>query len=131
MNKKIVLLTDASINFILGVLLLAYSPKLVSFLGVPNSDNFFYPNILGAIFIGITIALIIEAYRKYTDRFIGLGLIGGLSINLCGGLVLLLWLLFGGLNLPLKGMIFLWILDILLVSVSLIELFIDLKVKKR
>ena len=130
MNKKITLLTDAFINFILGVLLLAYSPRLVNFLGVPYSDNFFYPNILGAIFIGITIALIIEAFRKHSDRFTGLGLIGAISINLSGGLVLLFWLLFGKLNLPLKGMIFLWILDILLVVVSFIELFIELKENK-
>lgn len=127
MTKKIILLTDASINFILSVLLLAYSPKLVSLLGMPYSDNFFYPNILGAVFLGITIALVIEAFRKHTDRFTGLGLIGAISINLCGGLVLLLWLLFGGLNLPLKGMLFLWILDIILVVISLTELFIDLR----
>ena len=123
------LLIDASINLILGVLLLAYSPKLVDFLGVPNTDNFFYPNILGAIFIGITFALIIEAYRKQSDRFVGLGLIGAISINLCGGLVLLLWLLFGRLNLPLKGLIFLWVLDILLLVVCSIEFIIDFKRK--
>ena len=129
MNKKLTLLTDAFINFILAVLLLAYSPKLINFLGVPYSDNFFYPNILGAIFLGITIALFIEAFRKHTDRFVGLGLIGAISINLCGGLVLLLWLLSGKLNLPLKGTIFLWILVVSLVVVSSIELFTDLKRK--
>lgn len=131
MNKKITLLIDASINFILSILLLAYSPGLVRFLGVPYTDNFFYPNILGAVFLGITIALIIEAFRKYTNPFTGLGLIGALSINLCGGIVLLLWLLFGGLNLPLKGMIFLWVLDILLVVISTIELIIDIKGYKK
>lgn len=129
MNKRTTLLIDASINFILGVLLLAYSPNLVDLLGMPECDNFFYPNILGAIFIGITIALIIEAFRKNIDRYVGLGLVGAISINLSGGLVLLLWLLFGGLNLPLKGLIFLWVLDILLVVVSSIELFLSLRKK--
>lgn len=127
MNKKTTLLIDASINFILAVLLLAFSPTIVNFLGVPDSDSFFYPNILGAVFLGITIALIIEAYRKHKNKYIGLGLVGAISINLSGGLVLLLWLIFGRLNLPLKGLIFLWVLDILLVVVSAIELFIDLK----
>ena len=130
MNKKVTLLIDASINFILAVLLLAYSPGLVRFLGVPYTDSFFYPNILGAIFLGITIALVIEAYRKQADRFTGLGLTGAISINLCGGLVLLVWLLSGNLNLPLKGMIFLWILDILLLVISTIELISDLKGSK-
>lgn len=130
MNKRTTLLIDASINFILGVLLLAYSPKLVDLLGMPECDNFFYPNILGAVFIGITIALIIEAFKKNVNRFVGLGLIGAISINLSGGLVLLLWLLFGGLNLPLKGLIFLWVLDILLVVVSSVELYISLREKK-
>ncbi len=130
MNKKTTLLIDASINFILAILLLSFSPTIVNFLGVPESDNFFYPNILGAIFLGITIALIIEAFRKHGDKYLGIGLIGAISINLSGGIVLLLWLLFGRLNLPLKGWIFLWTLDILLIAVSSIELYINLKKKK-
>ena len=130
MNKKTTLLIDASINFILAVLLLAFSPALVNFLGVPDAENSFYPNILGSIFLGITIALIIEAYRKNDDKNVGLGLVGAISINLSGGLVLLLWLLFGGLNLPLKGLIFLWVLDILLVVISSIELYTNLRKKE-
>ncbi len=122
-TKKTTLLIDASINFILGVLLLAYSPKLVKFLGVPYSDSSFYPNILGAVFLGIALALIIEAYRKHVDRYVGLGLIGAICINLSGGLVLLLWIVFGKLKQPLTGSIFLWALDILLVVVSSIELY--------
>jgi hypothetical protein len=131
MNKKITLLIDAFINLVLGILLLAFSPGLVSILGVPPSDNYFYPNILGAVLSGIGIALIIEAYRKHDGRHAGLGLVGAITINICGGLVLLLWLLFGGLDLPLKGLIFLWILDILLLVVSILELFIDLRGKKQ
>lgn len=127
MNKKITLLIDAFINLILGVLLLAYSPKIVEFLGVPYSANYFYPNILGAVLLGISIALAIEAYRKPSNEFIGLGLIGAISINICGGIVLLLWLLFGELNIPVKGLIFLWILVILLLVISSMELFINIK----
>lgn len=123
MTKKSVLLIDASINFLLAVLLLAFSPKIVHFFGVPETDNVFYPNILGAVFLGITIALIIEAFRKQSEGHVGLGLMGAISINLSGGLVLLLWLLFGNLNLPFKGLIFLWVLDVLLLIVSSIELY--------
>jgi hypothetical protein len=131
MKKKTALIIDAAINFVLGVLLLFFSTGLADFLGVPATDNFFYPNLLGAIFIGITIALVIEAYRKPGEKQVGLGLVGAICINLSGGLVLLLWLLWGNLNLPIKGKLFLWILDILLLVVSSFELFIDLSDKRK
>lgn len=124
--KKFILSLDALINFILGVMLLAYSLPIVKFLGVPSTDNYFYPNISGAVFIGITIAHLIEAYRKEPDGFIGLGLIGAICINVCGGIVLFLWLILGDLQLPLKGFIFLWTLDIILLIISSIELIIDI-----
>ncbi len=130
MNKKITLLIDAIINLFLGILLLAFSPVLVSFLGVPATDNNFYPNILGSILFGIGIALLIEAYRKNENEAAGLGLLGAISINLCGGIVLFLWLVFGNLNLPIIGQIFLWILDVILVLISSLELFLNLKSKK-
>ena len=125
--KKITLLIDAFINLLLGVLLLAYSPKIVNFLGVPITDTYFYPNILGAVLFGISIALVLEAFRKSSNGFIGLGLIGAISINISGGIVLLLWLLFGELNIPVKGLIFLWILVFILLVISSIELFINIK----
>ena len=127
MKKKITLITDAVINLILGILLLAYSPGLVSILGVPPSDNFFYPNILGAVLLGIGIALVIEAFRKRKDKYTGLGLLGAVIINICGGTVLLIWLLSGGLNLAQKGLLFLWTLDVLLLGISFVELFLELK----
>jgi hypothetical protein len=123
MNKKISLLADASINMILAVLLLLFSPGLADFFGVPSAYSNFYPNILGAVFLGITIALIIEAFRNpANNKNTGLGLTGAICINLCGGAVLLLWLVFGNLSIPLKGRIFLWILDLILLLISIIEL---------
>lgn len=127
MKKRIVLLIDAAINFILGILLLTFSPFIVHLLGVPPTNNNFYPTILGGIFIGITIALIIEAFKKETNNHTGLGLLGAVCINISGGLVLLFWLLLGHLELPQKGFIFLWTLDILLLVISSIELFVNLR----
>ena len=73
--------------------------------------------------MGITIALTIEAFRKPTNNNnIGLGLLGAICINLCGGFVLLLWLVFGNLNLPFMGSLFLWTLDVILLFISTIEL---------
>jgi len=114
MKKRITLLVDAGINLFLAVLLLSFSPALADFFGVPSAQSNFYPNILGAVFMGITLALIIEAYRKDTSSHSGLGLIGAICINLCGGLMLLLWLLFGELKLAVKGYMFLGSLDLLL-----------------
>ena len=127
MSKKVTLSIDAFINLVLGILLLAYSPPIVEFLGVPSTQNYFYPNILGAVFVGIALALIVEAYRKRLDGFIGLGLFGAICINMCGGIVLFLWLVLGDLKLPLKGYIFLWSLDIILLVISTIELIINLR----
>ena len=126
MKKRIVLLIDASINFILGILLLTFSPFIVQLLGVPSADNHFYPTILGGIFMGITIALVFEAFKKQ-NNVTGLGLVGAVCINISGGLVLLFWLLFGHLELPLKGFVFLWTLDILLLVISSVELIVNLK----
>ncbi|MCG6959143.1 hypothetical protein LJE82_04530, partial [bacterium BMS3Abin03] len=86
---------------------------------------------LGGVFVGIAIALIIESLRKETTNYIGLGLIGAISINISGGIVLFFWLMFGGLDLSLKGLIFLWTLDIVLILISSIELFISLKTNKK
>lgn len=119
---RVILIVDAVINFVLGLLLLLFSPAIVSFLGVPPSSTSFYPNILGAILIGITIALIISATEAKSRRTTGLGLIGAISINLCGGTTLALWLVFGRLHLPMKGYAFLWILVVILIVVSLVEL---------
>ena len=126
MKKKITLLIDALINLILAVLLLSFSPGVANFLGVPNAQINFYPNILGAVLLGITIALIVEAFRKDSSKTVGLGLVGAICINLCGGIVIFLWLISGNLDLPLKGEIFLWTLDLILLLISSIELILSL-----
>jgi len=117
------LFIDAAINLLLGILLLAYSRPIVDFLGVPFTEVGFYPTLLGAVLFGIGIALLIEARRK-PYGLVGLGLGGAVAINLSGGLVLLIWLISGVLNLPLRGRVFLWSLTVLLVGISLAELLV-------
>lgn len=116
-----ILLVDALINLFLGIVLLSFSDRIVRVFGIPGAVSKFYPSILGAILIGITIALIVEYFRK-PGGFVGLGLGGAVAINLCGGIVLALWLIFGKLNLNAHGRVILWILVILLVVVSLFEI---------
>lgn len=126
MRRSHVLLVDAAINLVLGVLLLCFSPGLVRFLGVPPTGQNFYPSILGAVFIGIAIALVME-YGRGPDGLVGLGLGGAVSINLCGGLVLAAWLVGGGLDIPVHGRLFLWGLVIVLVGISVAELIFHLR----
>jgi hypothetical protein len=128
MLKINILLIDAIINLILGILLIFFSPALIEFFGVPYTDQYFYPNILGAVLFGIGIALLIECYRK-SQTFVGLGLGGAISINLCGGIILGYWLIFKSMNIPTGGKIFLWTLVCILISICCIELIIHEKSK--
>jgi hypothetical protein len=88
--SKAIPIVDAAINLILGFLLLIFSPQVVQLLGVPATNQNFYPNILGGALFGIGIALLIECCRG-SGRLVGLGLGGAIAINLCGGMVLTAW----------------------------------------
>lgn len=120
-HRNTLLTIDGLINLILGIVLLIFPSGLVAFLGVPNAQSAFYPNILGGVLVGIAIALFVESWSS-DQRAVGLGLVGAVVINLCGGLVLASWLLLGDLELPLRGSIFLWGLVAMLIGISSIEL---------
>ena len=126
-KASVTLLVDAIINYALGILCFLY-PFVAETIGVPVVENSFYPSILGAVLFGIGIALTIELNRKQPG-VAGLGMGGAVAINLSGGFVLILWLLFGELNIPLRGYFFLWSLAVVLVAMSLIEFFIQRKEK--
>ena len=126
MNRKLLLTIDGVLNIVLGILLIAFPATLVELLGIPSATSNFYPNILGAVLLGIGIALLIER-NNVSGGGVGLGLNGAVAINLCGGLVLGAWLLFGGLILPVRGEIFLWLLVAILVGISLIEVVVSLR----
>jgi hypothetical protein len=121
MKQSKLLILDALINLGLGLLLIFYSRSVVDFLGVPWTNQAFYPNILGGVLFGIGVALLLE-FRRQSDGPVGLGLAGAVAINLSGGLVLLGWLLWGELNLGIRGLVFLWGLAFLLVALSGAEL---------
>ena len=116
-SERLLLLIDAIINLVLGVLLMFFPSSLVEALGVPRADSAFYPSILGAVLFGIGIALLVE--RSIGG---GLGIVGAVSINFCGGIVLGFWLVFGDLELPFRGLVFLWGLVVVLVGISAIEI---------
>ena len=126
MNKEsILLIVDAFINYALGILCILY-PYVAETIGVPFVENSFYPNILGAVLFGIGIALTIEYFRKQLG-WVGLGLGGAVAINLTGGTVLIFWLILGNLTIPFRGQVFLWMLAIILVLISSIELVVHVR----
>jgi hypothetical protein len=116
-TERPLLLVDAIINLGLGTLLIFFPGWLVVALGVPATESAFYPSILGAILFGIGIALLIE---RSGGRGLALG--GAIAINLSGGAILGMWLMFGGLALPLRGLLFLWGLVVMLLGISTIEI---------
>ena len=120
MKGRALILTDAIINLVLGLLLLVFPDSLVQLLGIPPAESAFYPSILGAVLFGIGLALLLTWARRDAG---GLGLGGAIAINLCAGIVLALWLLAGNLELPLRGALLLWAIVILLVGSSLTEIF--------
>jgi hypothetical protein len=113
---------DGIVNVILGIVLLFFPAALANFLGLPQEINYFYASILGAVLFGIGIALFQERSRLGKGSA-GLGLAGAVTINLCGLLVLIGWLLFGGLDIPVRGFIILWIVAILVLGIGLLEIF--------
>ena len=121
MEKERLLIIDGVINLGLGFLLLFFPQGIVDALGVPASVLKFYPSILGAVLIGIGSALFLERYgADYNLRGLGLG--GAVLINLCGAGVLAGWLIFGGLQLPLKGYLALGSITGIVFLTALVEL---------
>ena len=120
--RKQLLAIDGIINLVLGVLLMAFPSDLIEALGIPGGESAFYANILGGVLFGVGVALLIESNRPPL-KMVGLGLGGAVSINLGGGIVLGLWLASGRLPLSILGTFIGWSLVVVLVGLSLIELY--------
>ena len=122
MNKmhQHLLTFDGIANVILGLILLLYPFGLHKFLGLPHPISNFYPTILGAVILGIGIALLTERYG-FVKNIRGLGIAGAIVINYCGGFTLLIWLLFFPLDIPLHGYIILWIVAIVVLFIGFAE----------
>lgn len=118
---KILLIIDCLVNLILGILLLLFPIGVIDVLGLPQSDTNFYPSILGAVILGIGLALSLEI-AGYSKHIRGLGLGGAILINLLGSLVLIFWLIFGSLTIPLKGQIILWSVGLIVFFIGIAEL---------
>ena len=121
MNEKVLLTLDALVNLVLGIPLALLPHQTIALLGLPATDHTFYTSLLGALLIGIGLALLVELFTKQL-RVTGLGLGGAVVINFSGAGVLTLLLLLGSWNLPLRGMIFLWALAAVVLLIGVVEL---------
>lgn len=120
-KTKQLLLIDASINLVLGILLLVYPAGIPELLGLPVPTTYFYSSILGAVLFGIGLALLLERYSR--NRSVkGLGLAGAILINLCGGITLFSWLVFSKPVLSQYGSLLLWLIALLVVGTGIVEL---------
>jgi hypothetical protein len=125
MAQKTLLAIDAAMDLALGILLSLTAPlpeRLPRLLGLPPIGQPFYSSLLGAVLTGIGAALLIERRRYTAGAPVGLGTMGAIAINLCGGIALLGWLLWGGLELHARGTALLWTIDALVLGVSALEL---------
>ena len=104
-GRSRVLGIDGAFNVLLGLALLLFR-QVAGWLGIPASESAFYPMILGAVLVGVGIALFLESARG-PSGLVGLGLGGAIAINLSGGVVLAGWLVAGALVLPPRGLIIL------------------------
>jgi hypothetical protein len=120
-RHKVLLAIDAIVNLLLGGILLLFPAGLLDLLGLPETNTFFYPSILGAVIFGIGIALLVELVGCGVN-IRGLGLGGAIAINLCGGGALLVWLLAVPLALPLRGKIVLWVVAVLVLAIGVAEI---------
>ena len=120
-RHKAFLLIDGYVNLILGILLLLFPLGIAEILGIPQPASNFYPTILGGVIFGIGIALLLEAYG-HRRRIRGLGLGGAIVINICGAGVLALWLIFKPLELPMRGLIILWVVVVVVLGIGVLEI---------
>ena len=119
-HHQVLLTIDGIVNLAIGLLLLLVPLGMAELLGVPRSNLDFYPTILGGVIFGIGIALFIERYG-YSRNIRGLGLGGAIAINFCAGVLLLVWLVTGSLDIPVRGYVFLWAIVILVLGIGIAE----------
>jgi hypothetical protein len=128
-EDRMLLLIDSVVNTVLGLVLLAFPLGSGEILGLPISEKNFYPAILGAVLLGIGIALFIEV--KYYDRGKrGLGLDGAIIINIVASVVLIIILIFERPDISTTGSIILWVVGLSVLIIGLAEYFRDSIFKK-
>ena len=121
MKETTLLTIDAIVNLLLGIPLMVIPTITARFLAIPIPEQAFYASILGAVLTGIGVALLVDRFREKV-LLRGLGLGGAITINLMGAGALVIWLLVGSLDIPLRGQLFLWLVAVVVLGICLVEL---------
>ncbi|MBN1147521.1 MAG: HD domain-containing protein [Anaerolineales bacterium] len=121
MKESFLLFIDALLNLALGALLLFLPLELISALGIPIPESTFYVTLLGAVLFGVGLALLVERFRSALG-LTGLGLTGAMLIKVCVATALILWLVYGNLDIPRNGQIVLWGLAIILATLTILDI---------
>jgi hypothetical protein len=102
-----------------GLVLVLMPLTAIKILGLPRSETVFWPRLLGALLIGLSLATFMDASVRLGH---GLGLGGSFVINLTVGFVLagLLYLKQGPQSL--RGRIILWALVAIVLTLAAVEL---------
>jgi len=129
MKEPVLLFLNAILYLAVGVLLLLFPFGLVAALGIALPAVTFYASMLGAILLGVGLALLVERSRG-TLGFPGLGINGAILINISCAVTLGLWLFYRSLNLLHIGYILLWGLVASVTAITLAEIYYILQEKR-
>ena len=118
MIADLLLLADALVFLAMGAILAAFPAGAVTALGLPAGQPGFYRRLLGAVLIGIGLALMMNALPSGLS---GLGLDGAIAVNLSVALGLTILLLTGARKTPARGRRLLWLLVLVLLGLSAVD----------
>ncbi len=116
-DKGILLTADAVVNLVLGAVLVLAPAGVIEFFGLPAAGNYFYTSVLGAVLVGIGLALLLSL-----GSWSGLGLMGAVTINLCGATAVVGWMLFNSSVLGIRGKVVLWSVALIVYCIAFYEL---------
>lgn len=89
-----------------GTLLFTVPKMAIGILGLPSTNQLFYPRLFGAALLGIGAAIIIE---RTAPGSTGLGAGGAVAIDLIAATCLALQLIAGRTGMAIRGRIILWL----------------------
>ena len=100
--------------------MLAIAPmSAIKLFGLPLTNTGFWPRLLGAVLIGLAVALFLEARVEGSH---GLGLAGCVVVNLCGAAMIATLLVTEAGPPSMRGRFLFWLIVLLLLTLSILEM---------